>query len=67
VDLPGTFLTLRRSQQDIIINAHMSSSKSLLFLPNDNELQFSQNNQIPKFTQIHPVGADMLQMDGQTR
>jgi len=44
----------------------MSSSKSLLFLSDDNEIEFSQNNQLPKFTQIHPVGADMLQMDGQT-
>ena len=66
MDLSGIFLILRRSQQDIIINAHMSSSKSLLFLSDDNEIEFSQNNQIPKFTQIHPVGADTLQMDGQT-
>jgi hypothetical protein len=58
---------LKRSQQDIIINAHMSSSKPLLFLSDDNKLEFSQNNQIPKFMQIHPVGADMLQMDGQTQ
>jgi hypothetical protein len=57
---------LRRIQQDIIINAHMLSSKYLLFLSDYNEHEFSQNNQISKFTQIHPVGADMLQMDGQT-
>jgi len=57
---------LRRIQQDIIINAYMSSSKYLLFLSDDNELEFSQNNQIPKFMQIHPVGANMLQMDAQT-
>ena len=57
---------LRRIQQDIIINAHISSSKYLLFLSDNNELEFSQNNQISKFMQIHPVGADMLHMDGQT-
>jgi len=57
---------LRRIQQNIIINAHMSSSKYLLFLSDDNELEFSQNNQIPKFIQIHPAGANMLQKDGQT-
>jgi hypothetical protein len=66
VDFSGTFLMLRRIQQDIIINAYMSSSKYLLFLSDDNELEFSQNNQIPKFMQIHPVGANMLQMDAQT-
>ena len=44
----------------------MSSSKYLLFFSDDNELQFSQNNQIPKFMQIHPEGANMLQMDEQT-
>ena len=57
---------LRRIQQDIIRNAYMSSSKYLLFLSDDNEPEFSQNNQISKFMQIHPAGADILQMDGQT-
>jgi hypothetical protein len=45
----------------------MSSSKYLLFLSDDTEPEFSQNNQISKFMLIHPVGADMLQTDGQTR
>ena len=57
---------LRRIQQDIILNAYMSSSKYLLFSSNVNDLEFSQNNEIPKFIQIHPVGANMLQMDEQT-
>ena len=69
--LSETFLILRRTQRDIIINVHTSSCKVTLslvrFYWNLNLLdRFSQNPQTSNFMKISPVRAELFQAEGQT-
>jgi len=69
--MSGTFLILRRTQWDIIINIHRSSCKvpfSLVRFQQDVNFidSFSKNTQISKFIKIHLVGAELFCADGHT-
>jgi len=67
--LSETFLILIIFQRDVIINAHRSSCKVLLFLSDFNKTEiifdrFSKNTQISNFVKIRAVGAEWLHADG---
>jgi hypothetical protein len=68
--LSETFLILRRTKRDIIINVHRSSCKVPLFVWDFNELEFlnkfSKNIQMSKLTKIRPVVAELFRADGRT-
>jgi hypothetical protein len=66
-----TFLILRRTERDIIINVHVSSSRmSVIPVRFQWNLDIidkcSKNIQISNFMQIRPVGAELFHADGQT-
>jgi hypothetical protein len=66
-----TFLILRRTERDMIINVYRSSckvpsiivrfSRTLNFLE-----RLSKNTQLSSFMKIRPVGAELFHADGQT-
>jgi hypothetical protein len=63
--LPETFLILRKTERDIITNVYWSSSKvSVILLRLQSNLnfldRFSEHTQIPNFTKIRPVTAELL-------
>ena len=63
-----TFLTLRRTERDVIKNVNWSSCEVKLFLSDFKETnfldRFSKNSEILNFMRIRPVGAELLQTDG---
>ena len=69
--LSETFLILRTTQQDIIINAQRSSCKVQLFLSDLKQTsifctEFGKNSQISNCMKMCPVEVEMLHADGKT-
>ena len=69
--LSKTYLTQRRIRRDIITNVRKFSCEVPVLLVrvlyNFTYLdRFAKNTQIPNFTEIRPVGAELYHADGQT-
>ena len=69
--LSVTFLILRRTERDIIINVHWSPCTVPVILISFNETwifstDFRKQIQVCNFMKIRPVGAELFQADGRT-
>jgi hypothetical protein len=69
--LSNTFLVLRRSERDIIINVHRSSCKVTVILVGFKwtlkcRYRVLKNTQISNFMKIRPMGAEFFYADSQT-